>query len=267
MWTIGWIVATLFAVSIGKDHRKDEIVDQPIVISQPANGKMTVTVSEPALSYTGQFDWINNGEGWDLTEDTMKLSNVDFGFKKSEDSAFHVVLRRFSFGRSKADAETRASKIGYNIVSKDSVLDIGNGFSIDRNSKFRWQHVLVEIRIPVGKKIRFDNSVNRKLNPGDFDFDREDEWRKEYGRHYYFRYLNPETDYIMGADGTLKDEFGKKAREDERYRYDDNNDTIRARTERSQERESYLRIRKKKSQTDVACGPPSPIVTISSTIN
>ena len=43
---------------------------------------MIVAVSEPELEYTGRFDWVNDeGEGWDLSNDTLKLSTVKFNIK------------------------------------------------------------------------------------------------------------------------------------------------------------------------------------------
>ena len=74
LWAIGWVAAILFAASVVKDFREYEHTDTAIAISQPANGKMIVAVSEPELEYTGSFDWMNDGgEGWDLSSDTLKF--------------------------------------------------------------------------------------------------------------------------------------------------------------------------------------------------
>ncbi|MBC7947497.1 MAG: PspC domain-containing protein [Chitinophagaceae bacterium] len=234
LWTIGWVAATLLTASLVRDHREHEHSDTPVSIAQPAGGKMIVTVSEPELSYTGRFDWINDGgEGWDLSTDTMKLSNVDFDFQKSPDSSYHVTIKRYSFGSTPGEAMNRADKIEYRVISRDSVLDLGSGYAIDSDSKFRWQHVVVDIMIPVGKKIRFARSVNDKLNQGNFDFkrdrryerrvDRYSEERREY--HYYSRYLRPETDYVMEADGQLNDASGRVV-PGEDYRYNET-DSVR----------------------------------------
>ena len=45
-----------------------------IPITQPAN-KLTVMVSQPKLEFTDRFWWMDNDtEGWNLTDDTLKLS-------------------------------------------------------------------------------------------------------------------------------------------------------------------------------------------------
>lgn len=274
LWTIGWIVAVLFAVSFSKDfsrHRSAETTT--IEITQPPTGKMILKVNEPELLYTGRFDWFDEVEGWDLTEDTMKLSNVDFDFELSKDSSYHVYVKRFSSGRTVQEAMNRANKIQFNVTSNDSILNLANGYAIDKETKFRMQHVVVEIHIPAGKKIRFDRSVNEKLNPGNFDFG--EDWDRKNGRDYYrSQFLTSNTDYIMTADGTLKDESGKKVRErDDDYRYrDQEQDTQRISPSTEileQDKRTSVVISRKKRGADfeLASGSPSPVISVGTLIN
>ena len=53
--------------------------------------------------------------------------------------------------------QDRAKKFSINVYSRDSVLDLGSGYAIDKE-QIRGQHVEIEILVPVGKKIRFDES-------------------------------------------------------------------------------------------------------------
>ncbi|MGZ8558367.1 MAG: PspC domain-containing protein [Chitinophagaceae bacterium] len=231
LWTIGWVAAILLVSSITKDFREYEHSDSAVAIAQPSFGKMIVAVSEPELEYTGRFDWINDeGEGWDLSNDTLKLSTVKFNIKASADSAYHVSLKKYSFGRSEEEAMGRAEKINYAAYVRDSVLDLGSGYTIDKDSKFRGQQVEIEILVPVGKKIRFDESVNNKLNPADIRI------KRSYRRNRvvdvdidvendYWQRFRSGVDYVMGIDGSLKDVSGSNIKTDD-YRYDEN-DSIR----------------------------------------
>ncbi len=225
LWTVGWIAAILLASSISKDFR---IYDHPnpteIEVVQPANNKMIVAVSAPELLYSGRFSWINDeGNGWDLSEDTLWLSTVKFTVKPSLDSFYHAILIKHSFGRSEEEAIARAKKIQFNISSRDSVLDVGNGYTIDKESKFRGQQVEIEIQVPIGKMIRFDESVNDKLNTVNVRV------RRSYRRN---RVVDVEiddrnsrfrsgVDYIMGINGKLKTEGGDiiERQADTEYRY------------------------------------------------
>jgi len=224
LWTIGWISAILLASSISKDFRNYDHTDKVIEVVQPANNKMIVAVSEPELLYSGRFSWINDeGNGWDLSDDTLRLSTVKFTVKPSLDSQYHVTLKKHSFGRSEEGAIARAERIQYNIVSRDSVLDVGSGYTVDKESKFRGQQVEVEIQVPIGKQIRFDESVNDKLNSLNVRVKRGSRRNRVVDveiddRSSSFR---SGIDYTMGINGKLKTEAGEviESKPDNEYRY------------------------------------------------
>jgi hypothetical protein len=148
---------------------------------------------------------------------------------KSEDSAYHVQIRKSSRGRSFDEAGMRASKIIYHVSSKDSVLDLGNGYTIDKESKYRGQHVTVEVKVPVGKKIQFDRTVLEKLNPVDFGFRRRSHHRvvvngevvSDYYEHDGYFGFRTGVDYKMEANGKLTDSSGKEIYDNtDTYRFD-----------------------------------------------
>jgi phage shock protein PspC (stress-responsive transcriptional regulator) len=229
LWTIGWISAALLAASISKDLREYEHSDTAVTISQPANNRMIVNVSEPKLEYTGSFGWVDNdASGWDLSEDTLKLSFIRFDIQKSEDSLYHVTLKKYSAGRNRQDALERADKIIFHTSYKDSILDLGSGYAISSENKLRGQKIIVEIRVPAGKKINFHESVN-KLNPTDImvrrhgSYSRKGRVNIDFDENYSFPWSS-NVDYTMGEDGELKDGTGKTIRDD--YRYDPPADTL-----------------------------------------
>lgn len=226
LWTIGWVSAVLFTASIVKDFRaRKSIQGNEIAITQPPAGTMVVAVTAPALQYTGGYGWMTDEwEGWDLSDDTMRLSTIKFVYKKSVDSNYHVYLRKTSYGRNGEDASIRASKIQYAINSRDSILDLGNGYSIDKESKFRGQQIEVEIHVPAGKKIKFDWSVDEKLDPVGVHVRRTT--RKNRGVRIrisedYSGSLPANVHYTMGDDNILRDPEGKPATVDyDNYNYD-----------------------------------------------
>jgi phage shock protein PspC (stress-responsive transcriptional regulator) len=214
LWSVGWVCVVLLVASISSDFRTEQVIETNVPTAQPANGKMIVVVSEPELEYTGNFSWIDdNIEGFDLRGDTARLSTIAFRFVKSDDSAYHVKVRRFSHGRDEEEAQDRASRIQYRVSSKDSVLDLGNGYTVDRQSKFRNQRVEIEISIPAGKKIRFDPTVTDKLSLLRFRA-RGQRWRDRgvgiWVDDDYNERLRPNVDYVMDNNGTLKDTSGNR---------------------------------------------------------
>jgi hypothetical protein len=98
--------------------------------------------------------------GGDLSSDTLKIAAVKISVHPGTDS-FRVIMKKYSFGRTYQEAMNRAQRTQYTVTSKDSILDLSNSYAIDKESKFRVQNIELEIYVPVGKKIRFDESVKR----------------------------------------------------------------------------------------------------------
>lgn len=261
LWVIGWVAVTLFANSISRDVRVYGHIDSPVSITQPVRGKMIVEVPEPELRYTGNFAWIDEGSaGWDMSDDTLKLSGVRFDVVLSEDSDYHVVLKKFSSGRDLADARSRAEKIQYPVTYKDSILDLGSGYAIDKNSKFRWQKVHVEIRVPAGKKIRFDETVKERLNPFNFRVMKYRNWkdgfRLEINDNNNFLW-DVNTDYTMSNDGRLIGPDGSSIKSNGDYRYSPgrNNEDIDKKIRDAEKELNDLKEKKKMQEEKKQDGP------------
>jgi hypothetical protein len=221
---------------------------------------MTIIVSQPVLEFTDKFWWIDeDSEGWNLAADSLKLSLVDFTVEKSADSDYHVILVKTSRGRSASDARKRAEKIQYSISSNDSVLDIGNGFAIDKDSKYRGQMIEIKVQVPVGKKIRFDESITRKLHPVEVkEYRRSGRLRRtsvniDYRDWFEYR---TDVDYVMSESGSLVDpnkppKSPTPPPQPGDYRYDENQkETIEQREKRLDEERRQLEEDKKKLKLD-----------------
>ena len=235
LWTLGWVSATLFISSITKDFSYQEKITDAVSLPASPAQKMIVKVSEPELEYSGSFSWIDGDpKGWDITNDTLKLSNVIIKVEASRDSVFQVQLVRYANGRTEEEAAKRASAIDYHlsgdavIASKSAIsknkngdtlehtiknlshlqLNLGSGYSIPASSKYRAQRIRVVIKVPVGGRISFDESVREKLSDVEFVIRRkyknklDIEWADTNIRY------RSNIEYIMGADGLLKTEDG-----------------------------------------------------------
>jgi hypothetical protein len=207
LWTLGWISIIMFVSLLARDFRTERETTEEIRISQPANGRLLLTVSEPAIQYKNDlfFTDIDNN-GWDFTDDSLKLANVQLDFDASKDSNYYVSIIKSSRGRDYNQAEALAGRIQYHVSAQDSVLDLGSGYGIARADKFRDQEVTVLISVPVGKNIRFDESVADKLNPHNFTVKRS---RRGVRMHYESRWVfgyKTGIDYIMDSKGYLKSE-------------------------------------------------------------
>lgn len=228
LWALGWICVSLLAASLINDFRRGEKTETDVQITQPLKGKMIVNVVGPEVRYSGNFWWVDmDEEGWDINEDSLRMAHIKVRIEKSEDSNYHVSIARYSQGKNGNEAKERASHILYNASYTDSVLNLGSGLTVMKDDRFRFQRIIVNIKVPVGKKIRFDESVDM-LHPYNIRmYDRRrwdrNRWDVDWDWDSYFDYQT-NVDYTMKADGDLfdpKKPIEKKEQNNDDYRYDD----------------------------------------------
>jgi phage shock protein PspC (stress-responsive transcriptional regulator) len=237
LWTIGLILGLLFAGTMVRSFRSNNESNEDVAITQPGN-KMIVTVQDPDVEYRGGYSFLtpddNDHNGWNVVNDSLRLSNVDVQVAKSEDSLYHITLWKYSNGSNRLEAENKARQIHYAVSSMDSIVTLANSFGISRNQKFRGQRVVVSVRVPVGKMIRFDESVMQNLRPRNVRLKenvRRFRSRNTYDIDWDFQgnfNWNPGVDYVMNADGELLDTSLPVERNEKGvYEYRRKNDTLK----------------------------------------
>ena len=248
LWTLGWISVALLGSSISRDFSDSSSISETVSMNaQPVNGRMTLVVSEPELVFNNSFWWTEGDwDGWNVSSDTMRLSWVRFTVDKSTDANYHVFVNRVSQGRTESEARRRAEKIQYRATYKDSILDLGSGFAIDKDSKYRGQRIEIRIEIPVGRRIRFDETVRYKLNPMNVKVRRGRNWRNndtdfEFNNYRGFPWSS-NVDYVMGENGELKNADGTPVSDYNNYRYDDKRDTNALKEKEKRLREELKQI-------------------------
>lgn len=261
LWALGWVSASLLAASLVNDFRRNQKVESRVSITQPKD-RMIVRVNGPEVRYSGNFWWIDvDNEGWDINEDSLRMANIKVRIEKSEDSDYHVTLARYSAGKDGNDAKNRAQNIMYNVSYTDSILNLGSGLTVMKDDKFRFQRIIVNIKVPVGKRIRFDESVDQ-LHPYNIRMYEKRRWSRsdwdvDWDWDNYFEY-ETNVDYIMKADGELRNTTRPDYKKDDKdggYRYDDNDkeklrDDIRNREQKlEQEKKQIEEDRKRLNDT------------------
>jgi phage shock protein PspC (stress-responsive transcriptional regulator) len=287
LWALGWVCVTLFVASLVNDFRMSNYKRPAaeMTITQPVNGKMIVKVTEPEVEYSGSMPWLDiDGEGLDITKDTLKYANVKIeDVLLSADGNYHVEIKKYSRGRTVADAEAKAQKIQFSATYSDSVLDLGSSLAIDKETKFRGQQIIVIIRVPAGKKIRFDETI-KKLHSFNITINERRRWNRNDKMDWdiddeTFGYLT-NTDYTMQADGQLKGENGAtiQTQPDKNYRYENNNDSLEIKKSIEKKKQELKELEDKmkakevkptvlkkvirKNSDETYAGGPSPVTSL-----
>ncbi|TBR20271.1 MAG: PspC domain-containing protein [Chitinophagaceae bacterium] len=223
LWFLGWVAAALFAASIVNDIKYYEYDVASIPIIKPKDDKLIIAVSDVPARFKTDYWWLNEESNeWGVFDDTLKIGIVYFNIAASSDTAYHVEIKKSSAGNSYNNAIERAGKTQYSAGVNNNVLQLSNSFLVAKENKYRGQMVEVIIQVPIGKKIRFDKSVNQDLNPlrmveehiafkiGDYGIE-----NFEFG-HFD---LERNIDYIMGADGELRNLDGSEIVVKRKYKY------------------------------------------------
>ncbi len=208
LWALGWVCLMFFLASISSDFKRYETAKVSVDLRQPAGDKLVFQVSAPELKYEGSFGWATGNidiEGIQLTEDSLKLATITLDFQKSNDSLYHIVVEKTAIGKTDAEALQRADKIHYTLSQQDSIIDLPSHFVIDKNTKYRFQHIVINVMVPVDKKINIRESVFAKLINADFEFNDK---RGSGGNPRFvinnIKKYRSNTDYIMRSDGSLQ---------------------------------------------------------------
>ena len=227
LWFIGWVSVIFLIASLSKDfyYSNKNLAEQDIVLSNPGVKKLEVASISPLEKYT-RSRWLRFEPFAGLQEDTAYIKNIDVRIMKSPNDSFRVTTIRLASGRTRTQAETLAGLIQFNGVQKDSMLQLDKGIAINKTDKFRNQHIILTIYVPVGKQIKIDRSVSWYNNihfgwedNGDWDYNTDDE------AHGW----SVNTEYEMRADGQLYTLDGRPAgatRHTTRVKMNSNDNTV-----------------------------------------
>ncbi|HJV20829.1 MAG TPA: PspC domain-containing protein [Sediminibacterium sp.] len=199
LWTLGIISVVFLVALISKNFDARAMDKETIGIRQPSNNKLMLKVADSRVRVVGK--WMHFDGIIGLDEDSLMLNNINLRFTKSPDSLYHIIYTKVSNGYDEENALKNVDEIKYGIVQDDSMVYLNRGFSLKKGTKFRNQGVIVNIQVPIGKKIQIDPNVNRRLswfniNNGRNDFDWDEDWYS--GDH---RGLSSNVEYIMTPGG------------------------------------------------------------------
>ncbi|HEV2483777.1 MAG TPA: PspC domain-containing protein [Puia sp.] len=239
LWVIGLFATITLCGMVLNNFRSQQHVEQAVEVAQPAGGKLLVRTLQPINRYDDTDWWFDIDMGRDfpfynLSEDSILLTTVRVRVLKSDDSAYHVNLVKISRGSSGASARELASNIRFRVDQQDSLLNLPQGFAIARGDKFRNQRVLVQIAVPVGKRIQIGSSVEDykwfSINPGRRhihwdDGDHDEDWSATWDDDISDANSYPWTanvEYRMTATGLVRtDKKGGSYDENKNYKSED----------------------------------------------
>ena len=166
-----------------------------------------------------------------IDEDTAFVRNIYVEIAKSLTDSFSVTIKKTSRGNTRAEANSLANLIQFNVEQKDTVLQLEKGIAINKTDKFRNQAVIITVYVPVGKQIRVNRNIGWPVHVGNSNWERD--WDNDWDSEENIRWQS-DVDYVMKEDGlytlTGKKADGwndKKRSLDKNYERSDNSDGYR----------------------------------------
>jgi hypothetical protein len=118
------------------------------------------------------------------------VRNLRIRIVQSLNDSFQVKIVKLSNGKTVQNANDLANKINFELTQQDSMLYLDRGIGINKIDKFRNQHIIMTIAVPIGKRIKITNkgwsqtniNINgRGIRTGTIDrISSDDDWYDEW---------------------------------------------------------------------------------------
>jgi len=214
LWVLGWVCLFYFFSSLGNSFSKhNQPIEKSIALVNPAVDYLEVTAS-PKMKYYEQR-WFNIEPFQFLNDDTVRVRNLKIRIVQSKTDSFDIKYVTMSNGKSISEANLLAEKINFSVLQQDSTLFLDRGIAITDKDKFRNQHVIMTIAVPVGKRFKINNkgwsqtTINmnhRGIRTETINQFGDDSWVDEWNENWdgeSFSY-NRGVEYKMTVDGLEK---------------------------------------------------------------
>jgi phage shock protein PspC (stress-responsive transcriptional regulator) len=225
LWVLGWVCISYFFSSLGNSFSKhNQPVEQSIGLVNPAVDYLEVTAS-PRMKYYEQR-WFSIEPFQVYNDDTVRVRNLKIRIVQSKTDSFEVKYVTMSNGKSITEANLLAEKINFSLMQQDSTLFLDRGIAITNKDKFRNQHVIMTIAVPIGKRFKITNKGfsqttikmnHRGIRTETINQFGDDTWVDEWNENWDSESFSYDrgVEYRMTADGLEKIKSDNDASDDE----------------------------------------------------
>ena len=167
LWLVGIAICVLTGVRIASEYQRSATIKQSSMVTNMPGNRIFLQSTPEYVDYDFRNDEIVRfGDLFILDDNADSVVNrvVDLDIEQSENDSTYIIITRYSRGRTYDEAKDLAEAISYNYVVKDSALMLPEQFNISTTSKYRGQHIKVLLKVPVGKSVVLDKSLDGMLS-------------------------------------------------------------------------------------------------------
>jgi len=157
LWILGWVMLFYFGTSLSNSFSRHNLpAEQSIALTNPKIDYLEITAAPKMKYYENHWYQFEDFQGFS-DEDTVYVRNLRIRIVQSKTDSFEVKIVKLSNGKTVQNANELASKINFELTQKDSLLYLDKGIGINKIDKFRNQHIIMTIAVPIGKRIKITN--------------------------------------------------------------------------------------------------------------
>ena len=177
IWLIGFLMLLYVGIRTGSDFNKTAKVRENFSVLQkdtlylkmhetPIN---SLELHESDDDEEGEKNYRRHSRGDNDymigTNNGIKylLGHAQLNIIKSQTDKIEIVIVKEAKGSNKAAASDRAKNIAYIISQTDSLIEFDNLFKVNNADKFRVQDLSIIVKLPVGKVIYLDKSLENMI--------------------------------------------------------------------------------------------------------
>jgi len=200
LWLLGLLLAMVVGANIGMDFRHSAgEISPPLEIQMPEKQILYFDVQDDKHidSRTGTFEVFDGEYSARIDDDGISIFNVPYvEFRKSATEVAGVSITAYAKGSSRDKARQRARALEYHVSNTDTSFSLSTYYYFPHNAVLRAQEVQLEIEIPEGQIVHFDQNME------DF-FDENPNWRvrnKGYEGKTWIMTRNGLKPYVEGME-------------------------------------------------------------------
>jgi hypothetical protein len=164
LWLVGLFLSIYSSVVIYRSFSQKSTDKTEISIKRPTHNLLYLDMN-PSPVNLDNYEEIESKLVFNnvyFLSDKYVTSNYGLPYLKivpSDSADYRITISRSAHGNSIPQARKRAEEITYQVFQADSVLKFENFFTISQDEKWRNQKVRLTLRIPVGQKVHFNESM------------------------------------------------------------------------------------------------------------
>lgn len=164
-WIAGLVTVLIAGARIGSEFQREVSYREEVPLR--INPVQTIYLNKLELPQREFRNFRNRDniemDGVSFTEDSLFFEEMKLNINPSANERFSLFSLRKARGRDRDQAVENARSIEYRIRQRDSLLALGGEYSISKRA-WRGQELILELEIPVGKRIVIDERLRPVLN-------------------------------------------------------------------------------------------------------